>query len=104
MTEIFREDINGNPHSLGEDDIKKLLLEYSLPAIVGMVIVSLYHIVDSIFIGHGIERLPSRVWPLLSDHEYPVGIFHVDRCGWCHSRLYSFGEKDEKGLQVFWDT
>ena len=54
MTETLRENITGNPHLLGESDIKKLLIEYSLPAIVGMVIVSLYHIVDSIFIGHGI--------------------------------------------------
>lgn len=29
-------------------------MQYSIPAIIGMTIVSLYHIIDSIFIGHGV--------------------------------------------------
>lgn len=42
---------------MGRGDIKKLLLQYSLPAIIGNIVTSLYHIVDSIFIGHGIGAL-----------------------------------------------
>ncbi|KAA6337542.1 Multidrug export protein MepA [termite gut metagenome] len=43
-----------NPHSIGTEPVGKLLLRYSIPAITGMTIVSLYHIIDSIFIGHGV--------------------------------------------------
>lgn len=43
-----------DPHILGTQSIGKLLLNYSIPAIIGMTLVSLYHIIDSIFIGHGV--------------------------------------------------
>lgn len=44
-------------HALGTASIRKLLWEYSLPAIVAMLASSLYNIVDSIFIGHGVGAL-----------------------------------------------
>lgn len=44
-------------HALGTANIRKLLWEYSLPAIVAMLASSLYNIVDSIFIGHGVGAL-----------------------------------------------
>jgi putative MATE family efflux protein len=40
--------------SLGTADVGKLLVEYTIPAILAMVAVSLYNIIDSVFIGHGI--------------------------------------------------
>lgn len=40
--------------ALGEEKVSKLLWEFSLPAIVGMVVNALYNIVDSIFVGNGI--------------------------------------------------
>jgi putative MATE family efflux protein len=40
--------------TLGTADIDKLLVEYAIPAIISMVAVSLYNIIDSIFIGHGV--------------------------------------------------
>lgn len=40
---------------LGEAPIGKLLFKYSLPAVVGTVISSVYNIVDSIVIGHAID-------------------------------------------------
>jgi putative MATE family efflux protein len=43
-----------DPMSLGTRPIGKLLLEYSIPAIIASVAVSLYNIVDSIFIGRGV--------------------------------------------------
>lgn len=43
-----------NPHLLGTEPVGKLLLQYSIPAIIGMTISSIYNIVDSIFIGHGV--------------------------------------------------
>ena len=49
-----------DPHILGKESIGKLLLQYSIPAIIGMTITSIYNIIDSIFIGHGVNqwRLP----------------------------------------------
>ena len=46
-----------SPTTLGTENIKKLLLEYSVPAIIGMIAASLYNIIDSIFIGHGVGAL-----------------------------------------------
>lgn len=46
-----------NPHILGTENIGKLLLEYSIPAIIGMTLTSLYNIIDSIFIGHGVGAM-----------------------------------------------
>ena len=46
-----------NPHVLGSAPIGKLLLQYSIPAIIGMTLTSLYNIIDSIFIGHGVGAL-----------------------------------------------
>jgi len=37
---------------LGEEKVSKLLIKYSVPAIVGMMVNSLYNIVDRIFIGN----------------------------------------------------
>ena len=42
---------------LGTEKIGKLIWEYSLPAIVGTVVMSLYNIVDRIFIGQGVGPL-----------------------------------------------
>lgn len=46
-----------NPHILGTERIGKLLVQYSIPAIIGMTITSLYNIIDSIFIGHGVGAM-----------------------------------------------
>ncbi|MDD6088859.1 MAG: MATE family efflux transporter [Desulfovibrionaceae bacterium] len=43
--------------ALGQDPVGSLVLKYSLPAIAGMVAVSLYNVIDSIFIGRGIGDL-----------------------------------------------
>lgn len=46
-----------NPHILGTESIGKLLIQYSIPAIIGMTMTSLYNIIDSIFIGHGVGAM-----------------------------------------------
>ena len=46
-----------DPHILGKESIGKLLLQYSIPAIIGMTITSIYNIIDSIFIGHGVGAM-----------------------------------------------
>lgn len=43
-----------SPQILGTAPIGKLLLQYSVPAIIAMTVSSLYHIIDSIFIGQGV--------------------------------------------------
>lgn len=42
---------------LGTEPIGKLLRQYALPAIIAMTASSLYNIVDSVFIGHGVGPL-----------------------------------------------
>lgn len=42
---------------LEHEKIGRLLLDYSLPAIVGMLVASLYNIVDRIFIGQGVGSM-----------------------------------------------
>ena len=44
-------------HLLETKPVGKLLVQYSVPAIVGMTVTSLYNIIDSIFIGHGVGPL-----------------------------------------------
>lgn len=46
-----------SPLTLGSKSISKLLLEYSVPAIIASVATSLYNIVDSIFIGRGVGAM-----------------------------------------------
>ena len=43
-----------NTLSLGTDNIGSLLWRYAAPAIIAMASNSIYHIVDSIFVGHGV--------------------------------------------------
>ncbi len=43
-----------SPLTLGTASINKLLVQYSIPAIIASVAVSLYNIIDSIFIGQGV--------------------------------------------------
>ncbi|KQC09055.1 MAG: MATE family efflux transporter [Candidatus Cloacimonas sp. SDB] len=44
-------------HILANDDIKKLLFKLSLPATAGMIVMALYNVVDTIFIGRSVGSL-----------------------------------------------
>ena len=44
--------MNNNQQVLGTEPIGKLLIKYSLPAIIGMMVNGLYNVVDRIFIGN----------------------------------------------------
>ena len=46
-----------SPQELGVRSIRRLLLQYSVPAIIASTATSLYNIVDSIFIGRGVDAL-----------------------------------------------
>lgn len=45
------------PESLGTRSIGRLLIQYSVPAIIASVATSLYNIIDSIFIGRGVGAM-----------------------------------------------
>ncbi len=55
MIEIQESD--NNSLKLGSESIGKLLYKFTVPAIVGLVIVSLYNIIDRIFVGQGIGAM-----------------------------------------------
>lgn len=48
---------SNTPITLGTESIGKLLIQYSVPAIIASVATSLYNIIDSIFIGQGVGPL-----------------------------------------------
>ena len=45
------------PTELGTERIGKLLMQYAIPAIIAMTASSLYNMIDSIFIGHGVGTM-----------------------------------------------
>ena len=53
---------------LGTEKISKLMLKFSIPAVISMLVNSLYNIVDQLFIGHGVGYLgngaTSIIFPL----------------------------------------
>jgi len=46
-----------DPNTLGTSSIGKLLIQYSVPAVIASVATSLYNIIDSIFIGRGVGAM-----------------------------------------------
>jgi Na+-driven multidrug efflux pump len=55
---------------LGTEQIGKLLLRFSIPAITGMLVNALYNVVDRIFVGQGVNEIAlgglSLVLPLMT--------------------------------------
>lgn len=51
------EKIQKTPTALGTEKIGKLLAQYAIPSIIAMTASSLYNMVDSIFIGHGVGSM-----------------------------------------------
>ena len=50
---------NNNPSTdrLGTERIGSLLFNFSIPAIIGMLVNAIYTIVDRIYVGHGVDPL-----------------------------------------------
>lgn len=46
-----------SPADLGTRSVGKLLMQYSVPAIIASLVTSLYNIIDSIFIGRGVNAM-----------------------------------------------
>lgn len=49
--------ISKSPKALGTENVRSLLMTYSVPAIVAMIASSLYNVIDRIFIGQGVGEL-----------------------------------------------
>lgn len=56
-TSLFMSKSTTATHQLATENIGKLIWTYSIPAIIGTVVMSLYNIVDRIFIGQGVGPL-----------------------------------------------
>ena len=46
-----------SPTTLGTKSIGRLLVQYSVPAVIASTVTSLYNIIDSIFIGRGVGAM-----------------------------------------------
>ena len=88
-----------NPHILGTESIGKLLLQYSIPAIISMTIVSLYNIIDSIFIGHGVGAMAiaglAITFPLMN---LTAAFCNLVSAGGSTISSIRLGQKDMKGV------
>ena len=89
-----------NPHILGTAPIGKLLVQYSLPAIIGMTLTSLYNIIDSIFIGHGVGALAisglAITFPLMN---LLIAFCTLVAVGGASISSIRLGQKDQKGAE-----
>ena len=87
-----------DPRILGTEPIGKLLLQYSIPAIIGMTITSLYNIIDSIFIGHGVGPMAisglAITFPLMN---LVVAFCVLISAGGATISSIRLGQKDIKG-------
>ena len=71
-----------DPRILGTEPIGKLLLQYSIPAIIGMTITSLYNIIDSIFIGHGVGPMACLLYTSPSPYAWDKKTLRVRPMYW----------------------
>ena len=91
---------NSIPTELGTEKIGKLLKQYALPAIIAQTASSLYNMVDSIFIGHGVNALAlsglAATFPLMN-----ISTAFGAMVGMGSSTLISvkLGQKDYKTAQ-----
>ena len=71
---LIRQVVLGNmlnkPKELGTERVSRLLLKYALPSIVASVVMSIFNILDCIFIGHSLGTLGLQVH--CKDIEYMV--------------------------------
>lgn len=92
--------VKNDPHILGNAPVGKLLTQYSLPAIVGMTLTSLYNIIDSIFIGHGVGALAisglAITFPLMN---LLIAFSTLVGVGGATISSIRLGQKDQKGAE-----
>lgn len=91
---------SNDPHILGTQPIGKLLVSYSLPAIIGMTLTSLYNIIDSIFIGNGVGALAisgmAITFPLMN---LLIAFCTLVGVGGATISSIRLGQKDKRGAE-----
>lgn len=90
-------------HRLADKNVSKLLLELTLPATIGMLVMALYNIVDTVFIGHGVGPVGiaglSIVFPI---QMIVMGFGQMFGMGGASIISRAFGAKDnEKANRTF---
>ena len=128
MTSQTSQDTSNKFNALGEKSIPKLLVQYSLPAIIAMVVSSLYNIIDGIFIGQAVGAdaisglaLTNPLMAIsaafgamvgiggstlmsirLGQKDYKAGQCHCAQCGdWTYTRL-GFGAESRHHPPTVW--
>jgi len=86
---------------LGKEKISKLLLKFSIPCILALLITSLYNIVDQIFIGHGTAEGLGAVGNAATSIVFPLTLVAVALSGMFGDGTAAFlsicqGRKDTK--------
>jgi len=86
---------------LGTEKISKLLLKFSIPCILALLITSLYNIVDQIFIGHGSSEGLGAVGNAATSIVFPLTLVAVALAGMFGDGTAAFlsicqGRKDTK--------
>ena len=79
--------MNNSQQVLGTESIGKLLLKYSVPAIIGMMVNALYNVVDRMFIGNIPGVGPLAITGLGVNNAYNdnnISIWYVNRCRFCN--------------------
>ncbi|MCL6477263.1 MAG: MATE family efflux transporter [Peptococcaceae bacterium] len=86
--------------ALGENKISSLLWSFSAPAIIGMLVNALYHVVDSIFVGQGVGEIGltavTIVFPLMM---ILMGVGMLVGLGASALVSIRLGEKDKDGAE-----
>ena len=70
--------LNANEY-MAEGRIGKLMMKFSIPCIMSLLVSSLYNIVDQIFIGRGIGYLGNGATNRLSGHSHRTRSGSADR-------------------------
>ncbi len=92
---------DGENQYLGKEKISKLLLKFSIPCIMALLITSLYNIVDQIFIGHGTAEGLGAVGNAATSIVFPLTLMAVAFAGMFGDGTAAFlsicqGRKDTK--------
>lgn len=90
-----------NNKYLGQEKISKLLLKFSIPCILALLITSLYNVVDQIFIGHGTAEGLGAVGNAATSIVFPLTLVAVALSGMFGDGTAAFlsicqGRKDTK--------
>ncbi len=93
--------MRNNPKILGTEKISRLLIRYALPSIVASVVMSVFNIVDSIFIGHGVGTLGlSGLAILLPFMNMMVAFATLVAVGGANLMSIRLGQKDYEGANT----